>query len=85
MTDLNKGVVEFCGLFSFYAPVGHVGSAFYRLVEAIRLAVNQVNCLGKKFTHSLNLTGSKPKIQATCYSESPKQLNFGNVEFYTKS
>lgn len=59
-------------LFSFHAPVGHIRSAFYGEVEAIRLALRQIKYLCLKLTHIVILIDSKYAIQARGKLELPK-------------
>jgi hypothetical protein len=60
--NIGGGVLS--GIFLSYTPVGHVGSAFDWEVEAIRLALSQMNCMRYKFTDAATVTGWESAIQA---------------------
>jgi hypothetical protein len=59
---VNIGAGVFSSIFFSYALVGHVGSAFDGEVEAIRLALSQMNCVRYKFTDAVIVTDSEPAV-----------------------
>ncbi|GIY49756.1 hypothetical protein CDAR_249741 [Caerostris darwini] len=47
---INAGAVVFCDLFSVYASVGRFASAYDVEVEALRIALTQLQCRTEQFT-----------------------------------
>ncbi|GIY48975.1 hypothetical protein CDAR_613751 [Caerostris darwini] len=69
---INSGAEVFCDLYSVYAPVGRLASAYDGVVEALRFDLTQLQCRTEQFTKAVILSNSKAALLAINSSLSPQ-------------